>query len=273
MQIIHRISISCTPEIRRELASMGLSVGAGNRIASDLVTFEVDESQAEWPSVRSWLERRQPLDVVSTRFTRQEVQAAGWLELVPDWHYGYPQPRDDEFGYLDATFDLTNYCHRCGVGKVQKAPFQMKGEPKWGRRNILQLNWVFDEYFVTPEIWASVFKPHGVRSRPVLSTKLAELKTVVQLVVEEHVHVVTEGLPKEEPACSVCGRVKYLPIQRGPFPAIVEEPSGSMARTRESFGSGASANSGVIMSQALVRDATGAGIRGVSFRPVLQDGS
>src|SRR6266513_987519 len=165
MQFIHRISISSSPEIRAELADMGIVVGA-----SGLVTFELDESHKSWPKVQRWVAARRAVDIVRTQFSKQELANAEWLELMPDWHHGYPQPDEDVFGYREATYDLTGYCPQCGTGLRQKAPFQMKSEPKWGRNSILQLNWIFDEYFVTPEVWAKVFDPHAVSSRPVLDT-------------------------------------------------------------------------------------------------------
>ena len=199
MQIIHRISIASTPEIRSELAGMGVVVGSNG-----LVSFELDERHEAWAEVQGWIARRSPVDVVTTKFSKQEIDEARWLTMVPDWHHGYPQPDELDFGYRRATYDLTNYCERCGVGLRQKAPFQMKGEPKWGKRGILQLNWVFDEYFVTPEVWASVFRLHGIECRPVLNTKGDELKTVVQLVAQDEVGIATDGLPTEEVVCSKC---------------------------------------------------------------------
>jgi hypothetical protein len=41
----------------------------------------------------------------------------------------------------------------------------MKREPKWGHRGILQLNWVFDEFFVQVGEPASVFQAVGVEVR------------------------------------------------------------------------------------------------------------
>ncbi|HSP78312.1 MAG TPA: hypothetical protein VLQ93_07270 [Myxococcaceae bacterium] len=201
MQIIHRISIDSTPEIRRELATMGIVVGA-----SGLVTFEIDEAYDSWPALQSWIARRDAFDLISTNFSKKEIAEARWLELEPDWHHGYPQPGEDHFGYWEATYDVADFCERCGIGLKQKAPFQMKAEPRWGRRGILQLNWVFDEFFVTPEVWSAIFRPHGIGCRPVLNTKGAELKTVVQLVVQEGVK--TEGLEAER--CTHCGRLKFL---------------------------------------------------------------
>lgn len=270
MRVVHRVSINATPEIRRELASMQSFVGKGDPVASDLVTFEIEEAHESWPAVREWIARRKALDVVSTRFSREEIESARWLEPEIEWHHGYPQPRELDFGYREATYDLTEYCERCGIGLKQKAPFQMKGEPKWGKRNILQLNWIFDEYFVTPEVWKAVFKPNGIDCRSVVDRKGAELKTVVQLIAQEEVGILTEGLFTEEEACSRCGRTKYLPVTRGPFPALTSEPSSAMVKTREYFGSGASAQQGVLISQAVARSLMANNVRGASLRPAAE---
>ncbi len=261
MQIIHRISIASTPEIRNELATMGIVVGS-----SGFVTFEVDEAHETWPAIQRWIAKREVVDYVSTKFSKSELAAARWLSLVPDWHHGYPQPDEDNFGYRKATYDLADYCSECGSGAKQKAPFQMKGEPKWGRNSILQLNWVFDEYFVTPEVWTKIFKPHGIGHRPVTNKKGVELQTVVQLLIEEEVHVVTDGLPGER--CASCGRMKYLPVVRGPFPPISGTPSAQLVKTKESFGSGGRSYKGVLLSQALGSALQSEKIRGASVKPV-----
>lgn len=268
MKIVHRISINSTPDIQRELAAMSVFVGKGDPVTSGLVAFDVDESHAAWPRLKEWIERRNALDVVSTKFSAAEIGKARWLELEAEWHHGYPQPNELEFGYRAVTYDLTDYCEGCGIGLRQKAPFRMKSEPKWGRRGILQLNWVFDEYFVTPEVWAGVFKPYGVAKREVLGTGGAELKTVVQLVVGQEIDIVTQGLLSEN--CAACDRVKYAPVARGYFPALVSEPQGHMVKTRQYFGSGASANHCVLISQDLASALASENVRGASVRPVAE---
>jgi hypothetical protein len=214
------------------------------------------------------LAANRPNHVVRTRFSSQEIAVARWLGLEPDWHYGYPQPKELEFGYLEATYDLTEYCDRCGSGLHQKAPFQMRGEPRWGRRSILQLNWVFDEYFVTPGVRRAVFEPRGVASRPVTNPRGDQLRTVVQLHIAEEVGLQTDGLAQA--TCGACGRIKYLPVTRGPLPPLTSEPTGHLAKTRELFGSGASAFREVITSQALRRDLESGKIRGASFVPIAE---
>src|SRR6266849_2102839 len=117
MQIIHRISISTTPEIRKELSSLGVVVGEG------LVTFEVDETHKSWRGLKLWIDERRAVDIVTTKFSNREIAHARWLELVPTWHHGYPQP-EDNFGYREVTYDRSEYCAQCGIGAKQKAPFR-----------------------------------------------------------------------------------------------------------------------------------------------------
>ena len=110
MRIVHRITVNSTPDVRRELATVGVVVPADG-----LVTFEADESLPSWLALEQWLTKTGALDLVRTEFTDAEIAEASWLELLATWHRGYPQPREDDFGYLAATYDLTDYCENCGM--------------------------------------------------------------------------------------------------------------------------------------------------------------
>lgn len=135
---------------------------------------------------------------------------------------------------------------------------------------MLQLLWVYDEFFVTPEAWHSVFEPAGIHCRPVLNTDDAVLDTVVQLAIEEEVSLVRDGLSYE--VCEQCGRKKYVSVTRGASPPLAVCPSASMARTREHFGDGGQADNRVVIGQALARSMRANGVRGASFRPVQDPG-
>lgn len=263
MKIIHRIAKAATPERIDELIQLGIAVSRG---LPDLLVFEIDDSDQRWQSIQLWVGKHDAFLTTRTEFSQGEISRAKWLELDPQWHYGYPQPNEDEFGYLTATYDLNDYCDQCGIGKVQQAPFQMRGEPKWGRRGMLQLNWVFDEFFSTPDVWATVFKPFGVECRPVQNRKGQELRTVVQLVVRETVPIMTGRLNVSR--CQLCGRIKHLPVTRGFFPALRTSLASHMVKTREYFGSGASAWRATIISQEIRTALKEAGVRGMDFTPV-----
>lgn len=258
MQIVHRISLESSAKIRRELASLDIVVAG-----EGLITFEIDEGRARWPELERWLAAQRPLDIVSTRFTAKEVEQAVWLSLSATGHHGYPQPEDD---YKILTYDDAQYCQACGTGLKQKAPFRLRGEPKWSRTSVLQLNWVFDEFFVTPELWKAVFEPNGVGCRPVQNTKGVELTTVVQLDVREEVNAATEGLKLA--VCSACKCQKYLPVTRGYFPPLVATPRADIAKTRQYFGSGSSAFRVVLVSQKLGKVLRERKIRGIEFVPI-----
>lgn len=265
MKIIHRFSFAAKDsDSRAQLASLGIRLKEQPLIT----TFEIDESDASWPAVEAWSKRRQRIGMTRTVFTKAEIAAARWHALQPAWHHGYPQPDELSFGYRKATYDLSDWCPACGAGMRQIAPFQMKREPTWGRNSILQLNWVFDEYFVTPKLWESVFRPHGVEKLPVLGPAGQELSTVVQLVVEQTVPVVTDGLTADR--CGGCGRLKYLPVTRGFFPPLASEPPVSMVKTAEYFGSGASAFRAVLVSADLTKALMEAHVKGATTMPVAQ---
>lgn len=155
------------------------------------------------------------VNTVRTVFTISECKQAKYLGMIPSWHYGYPMP-DDDFVYLQ-DFDLTEYCARCGTGLKQLAPFRMKKAPPWGNKSIVQLNWVFDEFFVKPETWTNIFKPFGIECLPVLLHRDGtNLDSVVQLKIERVMDLEMGDSPYEE--CGSCGRKKYLPITQGFLP-------------------------------------------------------
>ncbi|HEY6726435.1 MAG TPA: hypothetical protein VI197_20505 [Polyangiaceae bacterium] len=271
MKIIHRIGFRATDAQRRELEALGVKVPAGIAMpggGNAFVAFDVTEGHSNWIQIRTLLQR---WDIsggaVRTKFSNAEIAAASWLELGA-WHHGYPQPNEGVFGYRQATYDLTDWCEQCSVGMTQRASFQMKGEPTWGRNSMLQLVWVYDEIFVKPELWTSVFKPHGIGCRVVMNTKGAELKTVVQVLIEEEVGIVTDGLPFEE--CMRCRRAKYLPITRGAFPSLTSGPSQAIVKTKEYFGSGGQANKRVLVSRDLARALAAGNVRGAELRPVAK---
>jgi hypothetical protein len=267
MEVVHRVALWVGPDEHRELRALGFDV------AQEFVGIDIPESAPRWPEVEAWIQRRRPSDVVRTTFTDAEIAAAPWLGLQAEKHQGFPQPRDGEFRYLDVTYDTSDYCRSCGIGLRQKAPFQMKGDPNMGRRGVLQMHWVYDEFFAKSAVWEAVFQPFGIASRAVTKPSGAALEKVVQLVVDEIVPVSGERLgPAEgEPlTCPTCGRDKFRPVVRGPLPAPTRPARGHIAKSDLWFGSGASAYREVLVSQDLAAAMREAGVRGASFVPATR---
>ncbi len=266
MRHVQRISLRMTPEQRRQVEDLGFKVPPGYLLGSDtpLVTFDAAEDHPNWPTLCGFMKQWSIAPFSEwTEFTPREIESARWLTLHA-WNNGFPQPQDvDE--YRRVTFDLTRACSTCAFGDIQKAPFRLKGEPKWNRRGIMTTFWTHEEFFVPPAVWETVFKPFDIECRPVANAKGTLLKTVVQLVVEEEVDIVTTSL-KPLP-CASCHRTHYEWPVRGPFPAMVQEPTGAMARSRQGFGTGYPYRA-VFISQELARAFKAHNLRGATFVPV-----
>ena len=200
MDIEHRITLSASRGLTRKLRKLGIEAAEGFN------TIVMMASDPRWPALKAVQSELSALDIASAIFDREEIAAAETVALYATAHQGYPEPSDDA-GYLEVTYDLSGYCAHCGIGKKQKAPFRFKTEPTWKRRSVLQLNWVFDELFVSPSTWEQTFKPLGVGRLPVLNARgTAELSNVVQLDISQRAEVDTANLCFED--CLVCTRRK-----------------------------------------------------------------
>ncbi len=267
MEIVYRVAGKYPVEeaqvVGEKLRQLGVKAKFTREFhGSVLLYFDLSDAHPRYQEIRALMDA---VGLITSchwlNFTPEETAAARWLSIAA-YPQDYPYP-DDIDEYKQVTYDLTEWCRECGVGTKQNAPFRMRREPRWGKRyDILRLHWVDDALFTKPEVWERVFKPFGIGCMPVLNARgTAQLQTVVQLVVEEHVSLSTEGL--EGHTCPQCGRVKY----REPLdflPPLLEEPSGAMAMSREWFGGGHAAYQLTLVSQPLWQAIVSAGLRGIT---------
>ena len=259
MRIQHSITTRLSSVQSLKLRQAGIEALPG------LQTLRVYEDAPSWAIVRDIALANDALDVVRTRFTAAEISRAACLRLRPAWHLGYPQPTE---GWRALVYDLKDYCAACGVGARQVSPFRMTGEPRFGSRQVFQLNWVFDEFFVSRELWESVLAPLGMDGRMVLNrTGTAELTTVQQLSVPS---VAVANVPLDDhpwSQCPVCNRRKYAPFVRGSLPSAAPPVGAMLFKSREWFGDGASAYHEVFAAGALARSLGQACPRGLTLEP------
>ena len=259
MKIVHRIVTVSKQPMRKELERLGF------KFEKDFEPTFIDEGDERWPEVARMIEKYSAIQLVYPEFSNREIEEAEYVALFAIGNHGYPQPEDD-FGYQKITYDDSNYCKKCQCGLVQKAPFKLRGEPKWGKRSgFLQLNWVWDEYFVHPTIWAEHLKPLGVNCREVHSVKGTKLETVVQLDIPEvDIAHRMEGQPSKQ--CEACGVVKYK-INPGFFPPLECECDLPIFKTTDYRGGGA-ATKPVIISQIVCAAIRRNELRGLGFTPL-----
>jgi hypothetical protein len=205
-------------------------------------------------------------------------------------HHGYPQPVD---GY--ETIVYATCCQRCGIHGPQVAPFRFKRSTLAAHSSFLQLNWVFDAFFVRKEVALGMTEAGitGVSYGPALDHQTGEeLADRVQLLMEtiacaetSHLPVVTCRANNEEskwsfhagekrysPETPYCGRMKnHAPSSLAIHPdALKKAPD--LFQTEEWFGSGGEAHRLTIGSERFVRLVRELSWRGLRFERVLQEG-
>lgn len=226
-----------------------------------LVNIDLPEADLRWQDIELLVAGRRTLNCVASTFSAADLDAAKFVRIQAK-SGGYPQPEDVK-GYLSATYDLSEYCARCGVGKKQAAPFRLKSSLALRNNSILQLNWVPDEFFVTHDTWEALFKPLGIGMRPAVAHRTgAEITSVVQLDVPQVYELALEGGSYSD--CHFCGRKKYSPVFKGFLPEPIS-PDALIFKSSQSFGTGAQAYQLVILSAALYARLMKAGLRGAEF--------
>jgi len=231
MKIKHRITGNWEKNQSKVLEKYGFRVEGFDvlEIEENDIYFELE------PYFKKW----DVSDIRYPEFTKKEIKDSLLSVKNGSHNHGYPMP-DDDSGYLDLTYDLTNYCEECGIGLKQKDSFRIKNIPKEGKKRMFQLNWVYDEIFVDTQLFDEVFKPLGIKSRKVLRYKKdIPFENVVQLVIPEtEESLKLEGYPIEE--YGQCNKKKYQPMPIGFYPSY-SNIIAPIFKSKEYFGSGASA--------------------------------
>ncbi|MBN1617886.1 hypothetical protein JW887_00910 [Candidatus Dojkabacteria bacterium] len=264
MIIWHRLAFDHTRPIATELKDLGYQLKG----TSGINYVMISESDPQWNAVNKLIEKYTPPHLIGTEFTRDEILEAKWLHMWGRWDHGYPMP-DDDFGYVRHTYDCSwEENHSC-FGAVQVNPFRIKGEPKWGKKHIMQLTWVNDVFFTQPAIWEEVFKPFGIDCMPVLKHSTGEeLKTVVQLVPQITAPALADidAYPHEQ----LERGTRYSYINNGPYPSLsaTPDPSAHYMMSKEYFGSGGASNRLIIISSALREAIDNCKLKSVAFVPL-----
>ncbi len=263
MQFVHRISFSANEKQVKKFNEVGVDIDIG------FTTFVIKESDKNWTIVRELLSDIDVVDFLTTDFTRAEINQAKLFAIGCNRHQGYPQP-ENEFGYLDQVYDTSNCCKTCGFGRgKQKNPFRFTREPKWGKANILQLNWIYDEFFTTPVFYQMVFKPIGLNYREVVHHKNnTTLATVVQLIIPEI--DVSLKMPESSAteSCMECGNFKFQPWSRGYIPPLDQTVDLDIFKPNTLFGSGGESRKLVLISAALHRTLSEKAAKSLRFYPI-----
>ncbi len=244
MKIIYRAYNDWKQDQVKYLSQYGINVELGYD------RFDIEEGEL-YHKLKPYLEKIGTTYSVGTLYDVNEINSAKLLVYNGTWSNGYPQPEDD-FGYICTTYKKAGCCKSCGTGLVQHEPFRLKKEPVWGNKKLFDLNWVFDEIFVSRESYESIFKFFSIGCKEVrLYKKETTIQNTVQLEIPTTaVEINLQNQPYE--ICKVCGTKKYNPQIKGFFPKLSASVIGMHCfKSAEYFGSGASAHKKIFMTQEL----------------------
>lgn len=257
-ELVHYLNMTFAPWKRGEIVS----------------SLDIKESDFRWPTIAAYLKLHDIPSYATPIFTKEELSSAPWLRVRSNWHFSYPQP-EEGFGYKTTTYDPQNYCHNCGSGLLQTAPFRMKSAPKWGRRHFLSLNWVFDELFTDDAGKAALEAVEGLSFLEVLKKKGTDhFPGVHQLVIS---HLLPPGLlPNEQTIrkisiCPKCGTAKHVTIGAGMlrFRSEIFDGAPDIVKTAEVFGDGQMSCRVILVRQKVYRLLVDAKLDGsLVFEPV-----
>lgn len=225
------------------------------------------------------------------RFSEQERRSAEWLYANVS-ESQYPQPKSD-FRYLQATYDTSAYCQRCGIGAHQARPFRLSSDFKLKRSHFFGLHWVFDEIFVRPGV-KTVFDTEGITGvdycHPVQNRSGQDIVDTLQLRIGicPEPGLVTERLVAEtcqpsNPEATFatgraypsdypfCGRTKYNYPTRDAIRFRREslKNCSDMIKSHEYFGNAAGAHRLILVSRKFADVIEQHRLRGILLTPVL----
>jgi hypothetical protein len=163
MQKLHRILSNGDAKLKAFLDAEGIPYEYEESIVGKTVFLVLPESDPRWHRLAKQLLAHDVFHSVEVKFAGAEIAAAQWCRLLAA-HFGYPQPADD-FRYRRTTYGRREACSVCGTVDQQVAPFRVKNSPVPRGVRIFQLNWVFDEFFVTHDCrdQLTANQPAGVR--------------------------------------------------------------------------------------------------------------
>lgn len=244
MRILHRFAV----DPRIDHLAQWLRQNGFSKQLGDLV-LEIDQDDLRYRElVRDF---QTGLSLITSRvvFEKSEVINAKHATMYVRWMNGYPQP-EDGFGYLEASYDLTDYCAECGVGARQVSPIMVRREPIWKQRMFMGINWLPDVVIVRLDVFESVFRPYCSEGFPLLTFRDRQpIESAVQLSNLPSIEIDTTELVGI--TCARCARIRYN------FDILNFEPSPKrrvegIAISDIWFGTGASAFRKVYVGQSLL---------------------
>ena len=190
------------------------NIPADHKEGEDVVAIDILASNPHWPWIEAYLKKINRTAQSDMIFTKEELQAAQWMEVRTIWRTGYPEPTS-YCEYENITYTRENQCDECSAGLKQVDSFRLRKVPSWGRRHFFAPYWIEDELFVNDSV-KTAFEEAGITGVDFYPVKNKNGKQVfegiyqlrIQTILEEAL-VVSDDFVHSVSACKKCGTPKY----------------------------------------------------------------
>ena len=247
MKKIHILKSRWEPDDIAYMRRQGVQVKEGTTAISS-ARIEDDDVYYD---VKNRFERKYNgfLEFLYYEYTREEILSAPYCLLVRTLHFaGYPRPLNS---YMSKTFDMSNACPSCHMGRNQKGPFRIAKVAKPGFWQFYA--WEPSVFFVSDKIYESVFANYGIERIPVKRTSGEIVEGFSQLVFP----VSSEPLDLyayEYEICPNCGKKRFLPGEfvNHPYFPLHNTPLRGGYAVKEVFGQGWIVSQPILLSAELI---------------------
>ncbi|WP_227288061.1 hypothetical protein [Boseongicola sp. H5] len=234
------------------------------------IVFHLLEDDERIPAVLRLLDGRKYGTYDTAAFSDEDLEAADHLALGFSWLNGYPQPDGDGASdYQRITYDPEGLCEGCGIYGKQITPFRLRLPPKWGRRKMFSLNWIFDEMFVETSYYEARFRPLGLEARDVVHHKSGDIIPTVKQIDLPDVDFGFQMDTSKGEICKVCGTPRYHPNVVDYLPPLNGDASTyPVFRANTYFGDGMNSFRKIVISSDVFSMLKDDKVRALYFHPI-----
>lgn len=277
MKIKHQVSFNNIEILEKILKEKTIPFKLVEGLVGRLVIFEILNSDKRWNDLKEILKHHNVNVITGTEFEPEDYANANWF-LINARETGYPEPQGN-FDFLDYSFDVSNYCKRCGVGLMQNNHFLIKSVPKL-KIDFFTLNWIFDELFVKNFVKHQLQEADitGISFKEVIRYK--DMVPFIEICQLKIMHILDGGLDPYNCIIETCDdHQSSEPFKKYNYPLLggvtikedVFPTSVDFVKSREWFGSGAEAHRLMLCSKKVYNQANSNKWKGLKFTPVFHE--
>lgn len=184
-------------------------------LIGDCISLKIYEDNLHFTQVSELFNHKSVSLQIRCEYSKKELSEAKFLRVWLRRYSGYPQPEaiDIKNSYINYTFDITNFCTKCGSGLVQNDSFYLKKSFNIDKIRFGGVYWEYDTFFITTELRDLFAKEKftGIEFVPVKNIKTKQIiDNIVQLKINDIFPQKLKYDTKKVIKCKFCNTIKYL---------------------------------------------------------------